>query len=155
MSNKKAKKVHCSESATPMSCSTSTLTSTSTTTSARDGVVGRIIPQWSSPTIVVVAENTHTVASAMLLVDEGSISHEDDSPSVIEGWTICVECKTSPSNHRCRKCNAIVCNMCCVSRRHLEGTWWCGACFIKRSAPIQQAIRDLKYNSDDDVDQVD
>ena len=41
--NKKARKDHYSESATPLSCSTSTLTSTSTT-SARDGV-GRIIPQ--------------------------------------------------------------------------------------------------------------
>ena len=86
----------------------------------------------------------------MQAVDKGLISDEA-SPSVTEGWTICVECKTSPSNHRCRKCNAVVCNMCCNSRR----AWWCGACFIKQSAPIQQAIRDLKYNSDDDVDQVD
>jgi hypothetical protein len=100
--------------------------------------------------LFLLQKNTHTVALAMQVVDKGLISDEA-SPSVTEGWTICVECKTSPSNHRCRKCNAVVCNMCCNSRR----AWWCGACFIKQSAPIQQAIRDLKYNSDDDVDQVD
>jgi hypothetical protein len=72
MSNKKAKLDHSSESATPSMSSCST----STSTSARDGI-GRIIPQWSSPTIEV-AGNTHPVASAMQLVDEtGSISDED------------------------------------------------------------------------------
>jgi hypothetical protein len=54
MSNKKARNDHCSESDTPLSCSTSTLASTSTS-SAQDGV-GRIIPQWSFPTALSVAE---------------------------------------------------------------------------------------------------
>ena len=56
------------------------------------------------------------------------------SPSITEGsLTICVECKTNPSNHHCRKCNAIVCGVCCASKRGLEGTWWCGTCIKKRS----------------------
>ena len=73
------------------------------------------------------------------------------SPSITEGsLTICVECKTNPSNHHCCKYNAIVCGVCCASKRGLEGTWWCGTCFNKRSAKIQKAIRDNEYYSDDD-----
>jgi hypothetical protein len=74
------------------------------------------------------------------------------SPSLTEGrsLTICVECRTNPSNHHCRKCDVIVCGVCCASKRGLEGTWWCGSCFNKRSTHIQKTIRDHEYISDDD-----
>ena len=67
-----------------------------------------------------------------------------------EGLTICVECNAIPSNHQCRKCDAIICGVCCSSKRGLEGSWWCEVFFNKCSAKIQKAIRDHKYFSDDD-----
>ena len=73
------------------------------------------------------------------------------SPSTMtDGLPICVEREMNPSNHQCRKCDRIVCGVCCASKRGLEGTWWCGDCFNKRSAKIQKAIRDHEYFSDDD-----
>lgn len=53
---------------------------------------------------------------------------------------ICAECKIDPSNHSCRKCDAIVCDspMCCALKQGMERTWWCGSCFHNRSAQIQK-----------------
>jgi hypothetical protein len=75
------------------------------------------------------------------------------SPSMTEGRSLtrslCVECRTNPSNHHCCKCDVIVCGVCCASKRGLEGTWWCGSCFNKCSTHIQKTIRDHEYISDD------
>ena len=62
--------------------------------------------------------------------------------------SICVECSTTPSTHKCRRCQRFVCTLCCSEERHLDMIWWCGDCFDNASITNQQQIRDGKYESD-------
>lgn len=62
---------------------------------------------------------------------------------------LCIECNVTPSTHKCRKCNEVICDLCCSSKRNLEMVWWCGRCFENESLTNQRQIREGKYESDD------
>jgi hypothetical protein len=36
---------------------------------------------------------------------------------------LCIECKQTPSTHKCRRCKQFVCNPCCLQKRGLELIW--------------------------------
>lgn len=61
---------------------------------------------------------------------------------------LCIECNTTPSTHKCRKCKEYVCDLCCSSKRNLEMVWWCARCFDEESLTNQRQIREGKYESD-------
>ena len=38
---------------------------------------------------------------------------------------VCVECRITPTSHKCRRCRRYVCDVCCFRERGLEMIWWC------------------------------
>jgi len=64
--------------------------------------------------------------------------------------TVCIECKQTPTTHKCRRCKQFVCDFCCDEKRGLQMIWWCGTCFDNESLSNQNQIREGKYESDND-----
>jgi hypothetical protein len=63
---------------------------------------------------------------------------------------MCIECKQTPSTHKCRKCKQFVCDPSCYGKRGLEVIWWCATCFDEESLTNQQQILEGKYKSDNE-----
>jgi hypothetical protein len=79
---------------------------------------------------------------------ESAGGDEEPPVAMMTSLSVCIECRTTPSTHKCRKCRHFVCDPCCYEKRGLELTWWCGTCFDNESLTNQQQIREGKYESD-------
>ena len=63
---------------------------------------------------------------------------------------VCIECRITPTSHKCRRCRRYVCDVCCWNMRGLEMIWWCAECFDNESLTNQQSIRDGNYEFDNE-----
>lgn len=78
--------------------------------------------------------------------DEDTNRTNDDEEA--QNSNKCIECKSVPTDHRCRKCTQRVCSACCNTKRQLEMVWWCEMCFNKESPESKAIIRAGDYCSD-------
>ncbi|KAI2505022.1 hypothetical protein MHU86_9378 [Fragilaria crotonensis] len=84
---------------------------------------------------------------------DSTIQFSESAAGVVPAQSLlalCIECKQTPSTHKCRRCKQFVCDPCCYEKRGLELIWWCATCFDDESLTNQQQIREGKYESDNE-----
>ncbi len=81
-------------------------------------------------------------------IETGEAAVESGGATARDG--LCIECKQTPSTHKCGKCKQFVCDPCCYGKRGLELIWWCATCFDDESLTNQQQICEGKYESDNE-----